>query len=141
MKIQRKIFEEIIRTIPLVPPESGGLIGGTHQIITHFIFDSGTTFSNGYDRYVPDVSFLNSVIQQWSEIGINFYGIFHSHFPNGIQLSNGDKKYISHIMNAMPQYINSLYFPIILPRESIVAYRADRCHEDVPIVCEEIEIL
>lgn len=141
MKIQKSTLEEIINTIPLVPPESGGLLGGTHQVITHFIFDSGTPLSNKYDCYVPDISFLNSVIRRWSEEGINFYGIFHSHFSNGIHLSNGDKRYITHIISAMPQYISSLYFPIILPRECMVVYRADRCRQEIHIVREEIEIL
>lgn len=139
MKIQKSIFEEIINTVPYVPPESGGIIGGTNQVVTHFVFDRGTNLSNGYDTYVPNTLFLNKTIQRWKKDGVDFYGLFHSHFPQGTRLSNGDKQYITQIMNAMPQGINSLYFPIILPRESMIVYRADKTDKNIYFASEDIE--
>lgn len=140
MKIQKSVFEEIISTVPYVPPESGGMIGGTNQVITHFVLDNGTFLSNGYDIYVPDTLLLNKTICKWKKDGIDFYGIFHSHFPGGTCLSNGDKRYIIQIMNAMPQYINKLYFPIIFPKENMIVYRADRVGKDIYLASEDIEL-
>lgn len=139
MKIQKSVFEEIIKTVPYVPPESGGIIGGTNQVVTHFVLDNGTFLSNGYDIYVPDTLFLNKTIQRWKEEGVDFYGIFHSHFPNGTRLSNGDKRYITRIMNTMPQYVSKLYFPIILPKENMIVYRADRVGKNIHLASEDIE--
>lgn len=140
MKIQKNVFEEIIKAVPYVPPESGGIIGGTNQVVTHFVLDNGTFLSNGYDIYAPDTLFLNNTIQRWKQDGIDFYGVFHCHFSNSILLSNGDKRYITQIMNAMPQYINKLYFPIIFPRENMIVYRADRVGKDICLASEDIEL-
>lgn len=141
MKILRKTFDLILLHTPLVPPETGGILGGKNHIISDCVFDSGSNISNGYDIYAPDTKRLNRVIRKWSEIGIEFYGIFHSHFPNGTMLSNGDKRYVKRIVLNMPMGIDSLYFPIVFPQESMVVYRVDRQEHDVLIVHDQIEIL
>lgn len=141
MKIRKEVLSEIVHTIPFVPPETGGLIGGTDGIITCYVLDTGSALSNGYDIYAPDTSFLNRTIQQWNRQSINLYGLFHSHFPCGTRLSGEDEKYIGKIMRALPKHIDHLYFPIVLPREKMIVYRADRFDEHIMIVSEDIETL
>lgn len=141
MKIYRNILSEIVNTIPCVPPETGGLIGGKDGIVTCYILDKGTALSNGYDIYAPDTSLLNRTIQQWNRQGINLYGLFHSHFPDGTTLSDGDVKYIDNIMRAISQHFDYLYFPIVFPREKMIVYRADCVGEHIEIVSEGIETL
>lgn len=141
MKILNHTFNDIVKMVPSLPPESGGIIGGTNQIITHYILDSGTNLSNGYDTYAPSILYFNETIQSWQQKGIDFYGIFHSHFPGGTELSNRDKQYIVQIMKAMPCRINHLYFPIVLPGETIIVYRADNIKNRIHIVGEDIELL
>ena len=141
VKISGEIFQLILSHVPQVPPETGGILGGKNQIITHCVFDNGSSASNGYDIYAPDTHLLNQTIQQWAERGIEFYGIFHSHFPSGTMLSNGDIQYITQIMQTMPPQISALYFPIVIPQNTLIVYRADRQGQTVQIVSVPIEIV
>ena len=43
-------------------------------------------------------------------------------------------------MWGVPQTIETLYFPIVLPQQEIIVYRADKADEGIRIVCKEIEI-
>lgn len=141
MKILEETFNLVLSHVPKVPPETGGALGGRNQIISHCAFDNGSEGSNGYDIYAPNTQLINQTIRQWAEAGIEFYGIFHSHFPDGIMLSNRDKQYITRIMLAMLPQINHLYFPIVLPQKSMIVYRADKQGHEVHIVSDQIEIL
>lgn len=141
MKITGQTYSLILSCVPKVPPETGGILGGKNQIISHCVFDRGSDDSNGYDIYAPNTKLLNRTILQWAETNIEFYGIFHSHFSDGSLLSNGDKRYITKIMLVMPQQISSLYFPVVFPQESMIVYRADRQGYEVHIASEQIEIL
>lgn len=105
---------------PPPPPESGGILGGRKNIVTAFVFDSGLE-NDLYDQYIPNVDYLNHAISEWQKQGIDFYGIFHSHFPGGKELSTADKRYIEKIMHSMPD--NKLLFPIVFPNESMTPYK------------------
>lgn len=141
MKILYETWKNLIQSMPDVPPETGGIIGGKGNIILIYQLDNGSSDSNGYDYYAPDIKMLNTTIANWYKNGFEFYGIFHSHFPGGYTLSYGDRKYIHTIMYSMPLEIGSLYFPVIFPKEDIIVYRAERCNNEVNIVCEKTEIL
>lgn len=140
MNILHNVLEELLCALPYAPPEMGGILGGKTGIITSFIIDTGLEPLNHYCHYYPNVRKLNQEISRWAKKGINFYGIFHSHFPGGYQLSLGDKKYIQRIMLSMPPDINTLYFPLILPSE-IVGYQANRYGSQISICCDDIIIL
>lgn len=141
MKILEDVLDKIIISSPLVPPETGGIIGGKNQIVSHVVFDSGNKNSNGYDIYAPNTAFLNQMISRWCDEDIALYGIFHCHFPGKYALSNGDRYYISQIMDSLSSQVKSLYFPIILPREKMVVYRADNIDGNIHIISEDIEII
>lgn len=141
MKIYKHILEEIIKIVPSVPPETGGILGGRNQIISHCAFDNGEDTSNAYDTYAPNIQMLNSTIKQWEKSGIKFYGIFHSHCSKAKELSMADKRYISRIMKMMPPQVGSLYFPIVIPEKELIVHRADIYGQKVHIIGDKIEII
>ena len=139
MKILQYTYD-ILRSLPCAPPEIGGILGGKSEIISTFAIDFNLNTFDNYDHYRPNVKRLNQIINDWAKQGISFYGIFHSHFPGGEQLSLGDKNYISQIMLAMPLEVNKLFFPIILPT-GILGYQASRYGSKIRICCDAIKII
>lgn len=124
MNITYETYREIVKNVPDIPPESGGILGEYNDVISCVVFDSGIQKDNWKPCcYTPDVKKLNICIEKWREQGIEFCGIFHTHF-NGIStLSEGDKRYIRKIMFAMPSSKKKIYFPIvILPEREIKVY-------------------
>lgn len=140
MNILYSTLLNILSTCPTVPPETGGIIGETAGIVTHYMFDSGNCFSNGYDVYAPNVTLINRTITYWAHKKIRFCGIYHSHFPDGVDLSESDRRYIKRIMAAVPQERVSLFFPIVLPRKEMIAYRADRNGTQIRILRDKIKL-
>jgi proteasome lid subunit RPN8/RPN11 len=141
MNIRKETLESILSQVPTAPPETGGILGGQNNIISHFVLDRGTQRSNGYDIYAPNTQLFHETIRYWAQESIEFYGIFHSHFSGGITLSSPDLRYITSIMLAMPPHIQSLYFPIVLPQKYFIVYRADRIGGEVSIVRDETNII
>lgn len=141
MKILKAAYEVLLYNTPLLPPESGGIIGGTNGIVTEIHFDAGQNSNHHPAIYVPNIESLNKVIAEWSLSNIEFYGIFHSHYPQDRTLSTGDIKYIKKIMQVMPSEIQLLLFPIILPRQDVIAYRASNDETGISIACDKIEII
>lgn len=135
MQLTNDIYMSILNS-PDCPPETGGILGGKHGVVTHIAIDMGL---GDYDRYTPDTSHLNSIIAKWAEQGISLLGIYHTHFDGGIQLSNGDIRYISEIMDRTDNGI-ALYFPIVLPGKSIIAYRAEK-NGELSIISDKVEII
>lgn len=126
---------------PTVPPECGGIIGsndGSH--ITHVVLDRGYLTNNG-GAYKPNTHFLNQIIKEWAEHGIEFRGVFHTHAPQWPDLSNNDKIYIYDILNAMPFNIQFLYFPLIIPKAYVKNYIAFKSGNAISIVGDSIEII
>lgn len=121
IKILKEIYYKILFDTPALPPESGGIIGGKNNIISLFYADLGV--KSNENEYCPDISKLNSIISQWSNQGIEFYGIYHSHYSSGTVLSINDKKYISKILINNP--CNYLHFPIVFPKDKIISYKAE----------------
>jgi len=123
VKIHNEILNEIIKQMPLVPPEAGGIIGGKEGIVCCWEYDKGY-FEKGCS-YSPNVDFLNEVIAEWIDKDYDFMGILHVHFGGSKSLSNSDKKYIEKIMKAMPSSIEKLYFPIVVqPENQFISYVA-----------------
>lgn len=123
MKIKGTIIKEIIEEMPIVPPESGGIIGGRNGIVSIWFHDKR---EDAYGcNYAPDVIRLNSIVEQWEREKYEFMGMFHVHFWGVKSLSRGDEEYIEQIMRAMPKEIEKLYFPIILqPQKKCITYVA-----------------
>ena len=140
MKILHNTLKKILLTVPYAPPETGGILGGKRDIVSVYMIDYGIETINHYDHYFPDLHKINQILNNWEKSGIDFYGIFHTHFPGGDELSRGDKKYITKIMQAMPPEVNKLFFPIILPKE-MIGYQAERYDSQIYISRDDIKII
>ncbi len=132
--------EQRLLQLPKPPPEQGGIIGLNEDgVVAYMAVDEGENRIADYESYAPDTAFLNQIISHWADSGVQFAGIFHTHFC-GWTLSNVDKSYINTIMMAMPSEIEALYFPLVVPGEHIIVYRADKNGQEVHIVRDEVEI-
>ena len=139
MIIQKKVYDQLIKCLPEYPPEMGGMLGGTDNVIKIIEFDYGQL--EHLCGYEPDVHRLNAEIKVWLEKDIYFMGIFHTHFFGVKTLSEPDIEYIKQILNAMPEYISKLYFPIaVLPERKLIPYIAIRQEPDVLIKADKLII-
>ncbi|MBO5163914.1 MAG: hypothetical protein J6B75_05635 [Ruminococcus sp.] len=125
MRITGDIYNLILSKMPVVPPETGGIIGSVDDIICTVVFDMKNTETKSA-VYVPDIYFLNECISEWAEDNIRFEGIFHSHPYGQNYLSVADVEYIEKIMQELPENINQLYFPIVFPKHEIISFRAEK---------------
>lgn len=142
MKILKDIYEGILTNTPFLPPETGGILGGKNGVITNTFFDVNTSIHSSPTIYFPDIKLFNTVIDHWNNTGILFLGIFHSHNSQFRELSNGDKKYITKIMESMPPEVDTLYFPIVIPElKEIIGFQAHKSFSGISINFEEIELL
>ena len=124
MEILLKTYNQILVSFPSALPEAGGILGcRTDGVVCVFRYDpgSGCSLSTVYE---PNVALLNKAIEDWAAEGIAFCGIIHSHLPGVELLSQEDLEYMDIILNAMPQGITQLYFPIMIPKEKILPFVA-----------------
>ena len=57
-------------------------------------------------------------------------------------LSSGDIEYIKQVFNNIPECVDELYFPIIIPKdEQVISFFAKRSEKDVIIRQDEIHII
>jgi len=139
MKMKREIYNKVLNSIPPIPHETGGILGGNNGVVTEFIFDMGLP-GGDIGHYYPNTDKLNSALVEWQKFGIEFYGIVHSHFNFDNSLSLDDELYIRKIMMAMPDTIKMLYFPIVLPRKEILPFKAERIENEIDITLSDIEL-
>ena len=108
--IDKNTYREIIDFFYHSPIESGGIIGKRKNVILAFYPD--TECKRSIEQYTPNINELNSVIEQWSNKGIEFIGIIHSH-PNGNKLpSILDEKYVSELL-MHNTHLKCILFPIV----------------------------
>lgn len=141
MTIKEDIFHAIISSPEENPPETGGALGGRNGIVTHAYFDKG---QEGVCpcSYTPNVEKINSVISRWAEEEIDFMGMFHTHFFGVKTMSDGDKRYIYQIMEAISETVDELYFPIVvMPERKLIVYKAICCEEMTAIIPDELKII
>lgn len=140
MKILDGAFRRIVDMTTDVPPETGGILGEYDDVICVAEFDEGRIEHDRY-AYVPNVEKLNNVITQWSEEGIYFAGMFHSHPYPQTELSIADKEYIKKIMQAMPESVSELHFPVVVPGLGMTGHLAKYREGEIIIVPETIIIV
>lgn len=142
MQIESWIYEQILNKMPTVPPETGGILGWKRpRWICAVDFDRGIPAPKGM-QYCPDVGRLNAVIEEWGKKSVRFAGIFHSHRAGNEKLSKEDLRYAKMIMNTMPDDIETLYFPIVIPGQKMIPYLARRTENgEIDIREDEIIIL
>ncbi len=141
MRICRSIFNEIINIPADAPPEVGGIIGGNGGIVTDHYLDTGVN-SDIACSYTPDVSLLNTIISEWATKGIQFMGIYHTHFFDVQTLSDGDIRYIEKILLSMPEGVDSLYFPLVIfPRRTMVCFKAIKNLSGIEICSDNLVLI
>lgn len=143
MRVTFDVVNSLDDIISELPPETGGILGSSDgDVITHFLYDKGVDASLRSCSYTPDVKVFNKCISDWSTQGINFAGIFHTHFAGVKTLSQADVVYIKNIMKAMPQGINQLYFPVyVLPDRIIISYKALKYENKITIQQDELVVV
>lgn len=94
MKMVKSVYKKILDNVPTHMPETGGMLGGQDGTVTKVVFDDGKDDDFRRCHYTPNVTMLNSCLVEWSESGIEFYGLFHTHFYGVSSLSKGDEIYI-----------------------------------------------
>ncbi len=140
MKITKQIFDIIMQQCSPVPPEMGGIIGGHGELITTVVCDPSV--GDAYQAiYRPNINHLNDWIMLWSRKNIEFRGVFHSHPKNQQNLSATDRAYIIKIMSAMPETVEELFFPIVIPDTDMYVYRARKDGLNILIQNDSVEIL
>lgn len=137
MRITRGAYQKLIYDCPSVPPESGGILGGHDGVVDAIHFDFTQTITERL-IYIPNANSLNVQLERWSNCGIEFMGLFHSHPQNQPSLSSADEYYIRKIMKEMPLSIEVLYFPIIYPGYGMDAFCASRKSDEIVITKERI---
>ena len=116
MKMVKSVYKKILDNVPTHMPETGGMLGGQDGTVTKVVFDDGKDDDFRRCHYTPNVTMLNSCLVEWSESGIEFYGLFHTHFYGVSSLSKGDEIYIKKILEAMPQSKKSCSFRLLFCR-------------------------
>ncbi len=140
MRIEKRTYNSIIRDAQRFEFETGGIIGSTVDIIDKYAFDEGILSKCGC-TYVPNVDKINSIIESWQLSGIRFQGIYHTHFGGADSLSDADIEYIKSIMEAMPDFVNILNFPVILiPEGMMVNYTVSLNRNNLSIDKDFIQI-
>lgn len=113
LRLSESVLKEVVRTVGVLPAESGGACGGGEhgQDITVFHFDESSR--NSAVTYSPDYKFLNKLFkEQWNPAGIRLRGFFHSHPGRMGRPSLGDEVYAERILKAIPD-LDVLWLPII----------------------------
>lgn len=141
MRITTKQYEEIMKMVNPIPPESGGILGSRDDMIVATFYDKGIK-TEKMCSYIPNVNLLNDIIAKWNEENIVFSGIFHTHYFGVRTLSCGDRNYIEKIMMSMPNEVSELYFPIIvMPQKEMIVYKAIKSENQIliqeDVVCLE----
>lgn len=140
MKIKESIYKQILSFCPLVPPETGGIIGSSSSVIDTVAFDNCNKILDAA-VYVPDVIRLNTVLSDWQKKNISFCGLFHSHIKGQERLSKDDVEYIHTIFSCIPQTITKLYFPIVIPQAYIIPYKAVNQKHSIEILSDIIDLV
>ena len=121
MKMMSSLFEVILSRYSSVPPERGGILGMVGDVVQEYVHDDAETV---LERavYVPDITFLNQCIREWSSRGVKFAGMVHSHPPNQRNLSSGDLEFIKRLYQHNPD-LWPTYFPLVIQQRELVVFR------------------
>ena len=141
MNIKESIYLKMLDCYSVPPPESGGILGIKNSVVCVYYHDSSSRIVERA-LYVLDVDTLNLKIDVWQKSGIEFAGIIHSHMLGQNTLSSGDIEYIKQVFNNIPECVDELYFPIIIPKDKrVISFFAKRSEKDVIIRQDEIHII
>ncbi len=141
MQILKHTYEKLLGSFPAVPPENGGILGSVDGLICEYFHDCSSAITE-CAVYTPDITLLNEIISIWAEKGILFSGMVHSHPTGQLTLSQADKEYISAVFNVIPESVQELYFPLVIPeKKKLISYKAKRSNGIILICKDKINII
>ena len=123
MKIYSDVYARLISAFPVVPPETGAILGTRDGVIVSDFWPDKNATNMNCAIYVPNVDYLNHIIERWAEEGIAFCGLLHTH-PNSCEmLSSEDEQYIESVMSKFDEG-QICFFPVLIPYTKMIAYTA-----------------
>ncbi len=143
MKIRQEVYDKISAVANSMNLEIGGILGSSKNgIVTDMVADLPDNAVGCKFDYSPNIDFLNTQIENWSENDIDFLGLFHTHFSGSKNLSDADVEYIKAIMNASKGIVEYLYFPLFtLPDNELTVYKAYFNDADIAVDKDELIII
>ena len=102
--------------------ETGGILGLSEGIITHYYHDQSGKQIEG--SYFPDYEDLNWILAQWKWVGTKFGALLHIHAHGENTPSASDLRYMAAILTFNPQ-LPSVLLGIIADNQ-LAFYRFDR---------------
>lgn len=135
MRIKYEVYNKILYSAKPSPVETGGFLGGKGSLISNVVIDNK---NKSYGKYQPDTALLNRTMEAWENDGIDFLGIYHSHYPSNIFLSTGDRTYIDEIMKSVGNRYKALYFPVVILNKEMYVYKAEYRNSKTIITREQL---
>ncbi len=133
--IQASVCQQLRETLGARLPECGGVLGAAEgAVISRYVFDA--TGVSSPVSYTPDHTRLNEVLDAWSNEGIDFVGIIHSHDSSCPYPSCGDLAYACRMLLSNPS-LDSLLMPIVTPDPFAIHMYRVRLGDRKPIVSRE----
>ena len=109
MKIEKRIYQEILTKLDATHLETGGIIGEKDGVVCRFFLDIQGQGKQG--EYRPNVCVLNQAIEEWADERVTFVGLVHTHI-NGLGiLSPSDIEYARAILSV--NELDYVYFPVV----------------------------
>lgn len=136
MVISSEAYKQLVEHNIDFNSETGGILGGKNGTVSKIAWDK--QIGDAY-TYSPNTEFLNAIISDWSSVGIEFMGIFHTHHNDATFLSRADARYINRI--AYDLQIETLYFPLVFQNHSVMVFCTVYMNGTVDIIHDEIEIV
>ena len=120
MVMSEKAYRYMLSRYAPAPPERGGALGMRDGTVCAYVHDLSAPVA---DRavYVPDTAFLNARIEAWTEEGVSFCGLVHSHPAGQTGLSSGDLTYIERLF-AENGGLGRLYFPLVTDGRDVTVW-------------------
>lgn len=112
MNICKSTYISIINTIGTLPPEKGGIIGGSDHQVYAFFYDEAA-FTNT-KTYYPSENVINNILDKWDNEDVKFLGVIHSHRCGLSNLSQQDIIFARAIIASNPDHFKQVYFPIVM---------------------------
>ena len=142
LKMTLQVLLKVISTIGCQKAETGGILGGKDDVITHYHFDD--TSNTTKVTYSPNVDVVNNKLEQWNDLQIRLISFFHSHPGKHNRPSVGDLSYAKVILNGIDD-MECLWLPIIntIPDTgafTLTPWAVYRSEEGVELVRGTIEV-
>lgn len=131
--IETRAWQQMLGTVAVQEPETGGIIGGRGNVVSRFHFDA--LASADINSYHPDAASLNEVIQAWQKEGVQFLGVVHSHMRQPRYPSVNDLAYARSVLNLNRNVLKSVVFilfvcPFSTFEDSVFSFviTRNKCH-------------